>query len=90
MAQLTSQYICDAVSHGLMRVQLDSGTPVIFVRRTATRGADPAQGVLTCLTEEQALSRAGQTPDGHNHGIDWGRAAVEQAVMVRLPRSRAR
>lgn len=40
------EYICDAVSHGLMRVGLDSGTPVIF-------------GVLTCLTEDQALERAG-------------------------------
>lgn len=40
------EYICDAVSHGLMRVQLDTGTPVIF-------------GVLTCMTEDQALERAG-------------------------------
>lgn len=40
------EYICDAVSHGLMRVQLDTGTPVIF-------------GVLTCITEDQALERAG-------------------------------
>lgn len=40
------EYICDAVSHALMRVQLDSGTPVIF-------------GVLTCLTDDQALERAG-------------------------------
>lgn len=40
------EYICDAVSTGLMRVQLDTGTPVIF-------------GVLTCLTEDQALERAG-------------------------------
>jgi len=40
------EYICDAVSHGLMRVQLDTGTPVIF-------------GVLTALTEDQALERAG-------------------------------
>jgi 6,7-dimethyl-8-ribityllumazine synthase len=40
------EYICDAVSQGLMRVQLDTGTPVIF-------------GVLTCLTEDQALERAG-------------------------------
>jgi len=40
------EYICDTVSHGLMRVQLDTGTPVIF-------------GVLTCLTEDQALERAG-------------------------------
>ncbi|KAL9051977.1 MAG: hypothetical protein Q9162_005700, partial [Coniocarpon cinnabarinum] len=40
------EYIADAVSHGLMRVQLDTGTPVIF-------------GVLTCLDEEQAMTRAG-------------------------------
>lgn len=40
------EYICDAVSHALMRVGLDTGTPVIF-------------GVLTCLTEDQALERAG-------------------------------
>lgn len=40
------EYICDAVSQALMRVQLDSGTPVIF-------------GVLTCLNDDQALERAG-------------------------------
>jgi 6,7-dimethyl-8-ribityllumazine synthase len=40
------EYICDAVSHGLMRVQLDTGVPVIF-------------GVLTALSDDQALERAG-------------------------------
>lgn len=60
------EYICDAVSHGLMRVGLDTGVPVIF-------------GVLTCLTEEQAFQRAGIVPGGHNHGEDWGSAAVEMA-----------
>lgn len=40
------EYICEAVSQGLMNVQLQTGTPVIF-------------GVLTCLTEDQALERAG-------------------------------
>ncbi|EJD53182.1 dimethylribityllumazine synthase [Auricularia subglabra TFB-10046 SS5] len=61
------EYISDAVSHGLMRVQLDTNTPVIF-------------GVLTALTEDQALKRAGLGPEdhrGHNHGEDWGLAAVE-------------
>jgi hypothetical protein len=42
-----------------MKVQMDTGTPVIF-------------GVLTCLTDEQALQRAGiskENPDkNHNHG----------------------
>lgn len=40
------EYISDAVSHGLMRVQLDTGVPVVF-------------GVLTTLTDDQALERAG-------------------------------
>ncbi|CAD6572704.1 MAG: hypothetical protein CYPHOPRED_004924 [Cyphobasidiales sp. Tagirdzhanova-0007] len=66
------EYICDAVSHGLMRVTLDTGVPVVF-------------GVLTCLTEEQALERAGIAVQGrqgkeHNHGSDWGKAAVEMSV----------
>lgn len=111
------EYISDAVSHGLMRVQLDTGCPVIF-------------GVLTCLTEEQAYTRAGirdhldgsgvggagkkdasvpqsglgaqammsdgeagdaagaglpvsHGESGHNHGEDWGDAAVELAVKRR-------
>lgn len=75
------EYIADAVSHGLMRVQLDSGVPVVF-------------GVLTCLNEEQARVRAGlaagekgdkvhYAEQGHNHGVDWGKAAVEMAVKKR-------
>ena len=61
------EYIADAVSHGLMRVQLDTGVPVIF-------------GVLTVLSDEQALARAGVEGKGHNHGEDWGLAAVEMGV----------
>jgi 6,7-dimethyl-8-ribityllumazine synthase len=67
------EYISDTVSHGLMRVQLDTGVPVIF-------------GVLTALTENQALIRAGISKDGnegHNHGEDWGLAAVEVAINSR-------
>ncbi|CAK9779978.1 Lumazine synthase [Cutaneotrichosporon oleaginosum] len=64
------EYICDATTHGLMRVQLDTGTPVVF-------------GVLTALTDDQALERAGigrKGTKGHNHGEDWGLAAVELAA----------
>jgi 6,7-dimethyl-8-ribityllumazine synthase len=67
------EYISDAVSHGLMRVQLDSGVPVIF-------------GVLTALEEDQALERAGigrGENKGHNHGEDYGTAAVEMASHSR-------
>lgn len=64
------EYISEAVTHGLMRVQLDTGTPVVF-------------GVLTALSEEQALARAGLGVQGeeHNHGQDWGDAAVELAAV---------
>lgn len=60
------EYISDSCCHGLMRVGLDTGTPVIL-------------GVLTALTEEQALERSGlgSSPKKHNHGEDWGTAAVE-------------
>ena len=63
------EYISDSVSHGLMRVQLDTGCPVVF-------------GLLTLLTEEQGLERAGidEGKKMHNHGIDWGQAAVELGV----------
>jgi 6,7-dimethyl-8-ribityllumazine synthase len=64
------EYIADAVSHGLMRVQLDSGVPVVF-------------GVLTVLTDDQAKARAGVEGKGHNHGEDWGLAAVEMGVKRR-------
>lgn len=66
------EYISDAVSHGLMKVQLEKDVPVIF-------------GLLTLLTEEQGLERAGidAAGKGHNHGEDWGAAAVELAVKRR-------
>lgn len=85
------EYISDATTQGLMRVQLDTGCPVVF-------------GVLTCLTEEQAYTRAGirdqldgaegggkkeggppvsHGESGHNHGEDWGDAAVEMGVKRR-------
>ena len=62
------EYISDAVSHGLMRVQLDFRVPLVF-------------GVLTLLDEQQGMARAGLLEAGegkaHNHGEDWGYAAVE-------------
>ncbi|KAF9261428.1 6,7-dimetjyl-8-ribityllumazine synthase [Marasmius fiardii PR-910] len=67
------EYICDAVSHSLMKIQVDTGVPVIF-------------GVLTALTDNQALERAGigrGEKKGHNHGEDWGLAAVEMGLHVR-------
>ncbi|KAI9823222.1 MAG: hypothetical protein M1826_000235 [Phylliscum demangeonii] len=84
------EYIADAVSQGLMRVQLDATTPVVF-------------GVLTVLNEAQAWDRAGGAPvgpdqlqdsdrvgDGRNHGVDWARAAVELALLDKKERSESR
>lgn len=61
------EYISESCCSGLMRVGLDTGVPVIL-------------GVLTALTEDQALERSGVgrgANKGHNHGLDWGSAAVE-------------
>ncbi|KAK4049910.1 lumazine synthase [Microbotryomycetes sp. JL221] len=67
------EYISEAVTSGIMRVQLDTGVPVIY-------------GVLNCLTEEQALQRAGvgREQKGHNHGQDWGNAAVELGYKTKM------
>lgn len=65
------EYIADATSHGLMRVQLDSGVPVVF-------------GLLTVLNEQQAMARAGMQDGSHCHGEDWGAAAVELGVKRRM------
>lgn len=62
------EYICESVSRGIMEVGIDTGVPVIF-------------GVLTCLTEDQALARAGLIEGHHNHGPEWGDAAI---TMVQL------
>jgi len=72
-ATMHFEYISDSVVQGLMKVQLDTGVPVIF-------------GILTALTDEQALERAGigsGVDKGHNHGEDWGLAAVEMAAHLR-------
>jgi 6,7-dimethyl-8-ribityllumazine synthase len=62
------EYIADAASHGIMRVGLDTGIPVAF-------------GVLTTLTEEQAVVRAAPGPG--NKGREAASAAFD---MVRLRR----
>ncbi|KAI0086354.1 Lumazine synthase [Irpex rosettiformis] len=67
------EYICESVSHALMRVQLDTGVPVIY-------------GVLNALNDDQALERAGigrGGDKGHNHGEDWAIAAVDMALSSR-------
>ena len=59
------EYISQAVTQGIMDINLEHDAPVIF-------------GILTCLTEEQAMARA--TGD-NNHGFGWGKSAVEMALI---------
>ena len=59
------EYIADAVSKGIMNVGLQTSTPVVF-------------GVLTCLDEKQVKARSSGKS---NHGYDWGKTAVEMALL---------
>ena len=59
------EYICDATSKGIMNVGIQTNIPIVF-------------GVLTCLDEEQVRKRSS---DDNNHGYDWGKTAVEMALL---------
>jgi len=59
------EYIADAVAKGLMNVGMTTTTPVVL-------------GVLTCLNEEQVKARSS---GDNNHGEDWGKTAVEMALL---------
>ena len=63
------EYIAEAVSQGIARAAAATGVPMAF-------------GVLTTLTEEQAVARSG---DGEgNKGREAADAAVEMATLFRL------
>eukprot|EP00816_Leptocylindrus_hargravesii_P005626 CAMPEP_0196802122 /NCGR_PEP_ID=MMETSP1362-20130617/1811_1 /TAXON_ID=163516 /ORGANISM="Leptocylindrus danicus, Strain CCMP1856" /LENGTH=227 /DNA_ID=CAMNT_0042173337 /DNA_START=36 /DNA_END=719 /DNA_ORIENTATION=+ len=61
------EYICEAVSSGIMSVGLQTNVPVVF-------------GVLTCLDEQQVIQRS---TGANNHGDGWGKTAVEMALLRR-------
>ena len=48
-----------------MSVQLSTSTPIIY-------------GVLNCLSEDQVVARS---TGNNNHGYDWGKTAVEMALL---------
>lgn len=54
-------YVCEAATRGVLRVQLDTGVPVAF-------------GVLTCETVAQARARSG--PGADNKGCEAAEAAI--------------
>ena len=63
-------YVCDAVTYGLTRVSLDTGTPV-------------GNGVLTCDTDAQALDRAGLPGSSEDKGYEAAQAAVLTVLALR-------
>jgi 6,7-dimethyl-8-ribityllumazine synthase len=62
------EYVCNAATDGLTRVQLDTGVPIGF-------------GLLTVDTEQQALDRAGLPNSKEDKGQEAVEAAV---LMARL------
>ena len=69
-------YVCDAVTYGLTRVSLDSGTPV-------------GNGVLTTDNEQQALDRSGLPGSVEDKGGEACAAAIDTAVtLAQLRRKR--
>lgn len=63
-------YVCDAVTYGLTRVAIDTGTPV-------------GNGVLTCDTIEQARARCGGPGSAEDKGWDAVLAALDTALVLR-------
>lgn len=63
------EYVCNAVTDGLGRVALDSGTPVGF-------------GILTCDTLQQAVDRAGGPGASEDKGRESASAAVETWLVL--------
>jgi 6,7-dimethyl-8-ribityllumazine synthase len=70
------QYVCDAVTAGLVRVALDHGTPV-------------GNGVLTCDTLEQARDRCGLDGSHEDKGWEAVVAALDTALVLRSVRGPA-
>ena len=67
------EYVCQAATHGLTRVGLDSGVPVAF-------------GVLTSDNLQQAMDRAGGVSG--NKGSEAAEAAIEMANLIRQIKER--
>ena len=63
------EYIAESAAHGIMEASAVTGVPITF-------------GVLTTLTDEQALARAKPGPE--NKGREAALAAVQMATLLPL------
>ena len=68
------EHVAGQAAAGIMRVGLDTGTPVVF-------------GVLTTDTLDQALDRSLPDPGAHNAGADGAAVAVEMVAVLRAART---
>jgi 6,7-dimethyl-8-ribityllumazine synthase len=68
------EYVCDALTAGLLRVSLDAGVPV-------------GNGVLTTNNEAEALDRAGLPGSAEDKGEQACSAALDTALTLRRLRS---
>ncbi len=59
------EYIAETVTNAIMKLSIYNDIPIIY-------------GVLTCLTEDQAIERSSGSK---NSGYEWGKAAVEMALL---------
>mmetsp|Transcript_13254 Transcript_13254/g.35492 ORF Transcript_13254/g.35492 Transcript_13254/m.35492 type:complete len:378 (+) Transcript_13254:129-1262(+) len=71
------EYINEAVTQGIMRLNLDYKVPVIY-------------GILSVLNEDQAKARSGVDGAGHNNGKEWGITCVESCLLKKRYRKTAR
>jgi len=62
------EYIAEAAAHGIMTVSVSTGVPVAF-------------GVLTAMTDEQAVVRS--APGEGNKGREAALAAIEMATLFK-------
>ena len=67
------EHVAGQAAAGIMRVGLDTGTPVVF-------------GILTTDNLEQALNRSMPDPGAHNVGAEGAAVAVEMVAVVRAAR----
>ena len=74
------EYISEAVAQGLMKLNLEDYSPEAHPLRDPLR-VPVIYGVLECLTEAQALARAGLVPGSHNHGTEWAQGALRMAAL---------
>merc|ERR1712039_1170286 len=71
------QYVNEAATQGIMRLNLDYKMPVIY-------------GILSVASEEQAKARSGMDGSGHNSGKEWGITCVESCLLKKRYKISAR